>query len=54
MAMKEGTKTITLRVPSDLYEGIINTAKDEDRSANNFISHVVKTYIENKKQNVKK
>lgn len=52
--MKPGTKTITLRVSSDLYEDIISAAKEEDRSANNFISHVVKTHIENKKQNVKK
>lgn len=52
--MKPGTKTITLRVSEDLYSKIIDMAKNEERSINNFVTYAVKEYIENKNQNVKK
>ena len=52
--MKAGTKTITLRVSKELYDNILNEAKIEERSVNNFISYAVKTYIETKKDGVKK
>lgn len=54
VVMKAGTKTITLRVSKELYDSILNEAKIEDRSVNNFISYAVKTYIEAKKDGVKK
>lgn len=54
MAMKPGTKTLTLRVSKELYESILNEAQTEERSVNNFIAYAVKTYIENKKEYVKK
>ena len=54
VAMKAGTKTITLRVSKELYDNISNEAKIEERSVNNFISYAVKTYIETKKDGVKK
>ena len=53
MAMKQGTRTITLRVSQELYNEIFNEANKEARSINNFISYVVKTYIDNK-QNAQK
>ena len=54
MVMKAGTKTITLRISKELHDNILNEAKIEERSVNNFISYAVKTYIETKKNNVKK
>ena len=54
MVMKAGTKTITLRVPKELYDNISNEAKIEERSINNFISYAVKAYIETKKDGAKK
>ena len=52
--MKPGTKTITLRISEDLYSKIVDMAKNEERSINNFVTYAVKEYIENKNQNVKK
>ena len=54
MVMKVGTKTITLRISKELYDTVLNEANTEERSINNFISYAVKSYIENKKENVKK
>ena len=54
MVMKPGTKTITLRVSEELYSRIIDMAKNEDRSINNFVAYAVKEYIANKNQNEKK
>lgn len=54
MVMKPGTKTLTLRVSKELHEAILDEAKMEDRSVNNFIAYAVKTYIENKQEGVKK
>ena len=48
--MKHGTKTITLRVPQELYDKIVSEANKEDRSANNFIAHALKIYIDNKEK----
>ena len=45
VAMKPGTKTITLRVPEELYVKIVDTAKNEERSINNFVAYSVKEYI---------
>ena len=54
MAMKPDTKTLTLRVSKELHKAIMDAAKIEDRSVNNFIAYAVKTYIEIKHDNVKK
>ena len=54
MAMKPGTKTITLRVSPELYEAILKEASIEERSVNNFIVYAVKMYIESKKESAKK
>ena len=54
VVMKPGTKTVTLRISKELYEDILNEANIEERSVNNFISYAVKTYIENKKECIKK
>ena len=50
MMMKEGTRTITFRVSEDLYFSIMKEADKEGRSANNFITYVVKKYIEDQKR----
>lgn len=52
--MKPGTKTITFRVSEELYSKIINMAKNEERSINNFVTYAVKEYIESKITDVKK
>lgn len=54
MAMKPGTKTITLRISEDLYLKIIDMAKNEERSINNFVTYAVKKYVETKTEDVKK
>lgn len=54
MAMKSGTKTITFRISEDMYNAIAKEAQSEERSINNFITYVVKEYIKNKHQDVKK
>ena len=54
MVMKPGTKTITFRVSEELYTKIIDSSKKEERSINNFVTYVVKEYIENKNKNEKK
>lgn len=48
MAMKEGTKTITFRVSEELYNTIVEAARNEERSINNFITFAVKEYIKTK------
>lgn len=52
--MKPDTKTITLRVSEELYFKIIDMAKNEERSINNFVTYSVKEYIKNKSKDVKK
>lgn len=54
MAMKPGTKTITFRVSEELYSKMVDAAKNEERSINNFITYAVKEYIENKTNGEKK
>ena len=48
--MKQGTKTITLRVPEQLYLQIAEEAQNDGRSINNFLTYAIKLYIENKQK----
>lgn len=54
MAMKPGTKTITLRVSEEMYDKISDMARNEERSINNFVAYAVKKYIETNSRDVKK
>ena len=54
MVMKQGTKTITFRVPENLYSEIVSASNQEERSINNFITYVVKEYLKNQYNNEKK
>lgn len=51
--MKEGTKTISFRVPEELKLQIEMRAFKENRSVNNFLQYVVKEYLENEKRKKK-
>lgn len=50
MVMKEGTKVVTLRIDEQLKFEIERLAFKQDRSLNNFITHILKTYVENAKK----
>ena len=49
MAMKDGTKVITLRVDEQLKFELERLAFKQDRSLNNFITHVLKECVESEK-----
>ena len=51
MAMKEGTKTITFRLPEEEKFQIEMAAYAENRSVNNWILNVIRNYF--KEQNAK-
>lgn len=48
--MKDGTKTISFRVPEELKLQIEMQAFKENRSVNNFLQYVVKEYLESQKR----
>lgn len=50
MAMKEGTKVVTLRIDEQLKFDLERLAFKQDRSLNNFITHILKTHVENAKK----
>lgn len=52
MAMKEGTKSITFRLPEEDKFAIEMAAHAENRSVNNWILNVIKNKL--KEQNAKK
>lgn len=55
MAMKPGTKTLTLRIPEDLKFQIERAAFKDNRSVNNFIQHIIIEYLNiEKEQTIKK
>ena len=50
MVMKEGTKTLSLRIPGELKFEIEKEAVRQNRSVNNLISHILRQYFENEKR----
>ena len=53
MVMKEGTKTITVRLHEDDKFEMEKEAHKENRSLNNFIVNAVKVYISQKNRGSK-
>ena len=45
MVMKEGTQTITFRIPSELKLRIEIEASKQGRSVNNFLKFITEEYI---------
>lgn len=50
MVMKEGTKTLSLRIDGDLKFELEKEAVRQNRSVNNLISYILKIYIEDEKR----
>jgi predicted HicB family RNase H-like nuclease len=50
MVMKEGTKTLSLRIPGELKFEIEKEAVRQNRSVNNLISYILKIYLEDEKR----
>ena len=50
MVMKEGTKTIVMRVPEELKLRIEMEAMRQGRSVNNFLRHVTEEYLKDEKK----
>ena len=50
MAMKEGTQTITFRIPPELKLRIEIEASRQGRSVNNFLKFIVEEYLKNPKK----
>ena len=49
MAMREGTQTITFRIPGELKLQIEIEAAKQGRSVNNLLTQIVKEYLKAKK-----
>ena len=50
MVMKEGTKTLSLRIPEELKFEIEKEAVRQNRSVNNLLTHIIKEYFESQKR----
>lgn len=50
MVMKEGTKTLSLRIPGELKFEIEKEAIKQNRSVNNLIAHILKQYFDDEKK----
>ena len=50
MVMKEGTKTLSLRIPGELKFEIEKEAVRQNRSVNNLITYIIKEYFEAQKK----
>ena len=48
--MKEGTKTLSLRIPGELKFEIEKEAVRQNRSVNNLITHIIVQYFERPKK----
>lgn len=51
--MKEGTKTISLRVDSETKFELEKEAVKQNRSVNNLLAYIIKQYFENEKRKKK-
>lgn len=50
MVMKEGTKTIVMRVPEELKLRIEMEAMKQGRSVNNFLKYITEEYLRSEKK----
>ena len=50
MVMKEGTKTLSLRISGELKFEIEKEAVKQNRSVNNLITYIIKEYFEAEKK----
>ena len=50
MTMKEGTKTLSLRIPSELKFEVEKEAVRQNRSVNNLLTHIIQEYFESEKK----
>lgn len=50
MVMKEGTKTLSLRISSELKFEIEKEAYKQGRSVNNLLNQIIKEYVETVKK----
>ena len=50
MVMKEGTKTIVMRVPEELKLRIEMEAMKQGRSVNNFLKYITEEYLRGEKE----
>ena len=50
MAMKEGTKTLSLRISEELKFELEKEAVRQSRSVNNLLIHIIKEYFEGEKR----
>ena len=50
MVMKEGTKTIIMRVPEELKLRIEMEAMKQGRSVNNFLRYITEEYLRDEKK----
>lgn len=50
MVMKEGTKTLSLRIDGDLKFELEKEAVKQNRSVNNLLTYIIKQYFENEKK----
>lgn len=50
MVMKEGTQTITFRIPGELKLQIEIEAARQNRSVNNLLKQIVTEYLKNPKK----
>ena len=53
LVMKEGTKTISLRVDSETKFELEKEAVKQNRSVNNLLAYIIKQYFENEKRKKK-
>jgi predicted HicB family RNase H-like nuclease len=48
--MKEGTKTLSLRISGELKFELEKEAVRQSRSVNNLLTHIIKQYFEGEKK----
>lgn len=50
MVMKEGTKTLSLRISEEMKFELEKEAAKQSRSVNNLLTHIIKQYFEDEKR----